>query len=60
MTVEEIKLLDNQIISDEQFEEIELNEHVIAMENWGDSSQYTGKTWFDVQFDDETSIDVFC
>lgn len=58
MARKEIELLNNEIITEEQFEDIELNEHVESIECLGSSSQYPGYTWYSVEFCDD-SIDVF-
>ena len=59
MTRLEIELLNNEVITEEQLEEIELHEEVENVEILGASSSHAGCTWFDVEFTDGESIDVF-
>ena len=60
MTRAEIELLNNEVITDEQYEEIELNEEVDNIENLGTSSSHAGYNWYSVEFTDRETIDVFC
>lgn len=55
----EIEVLNNEVITSEQFDEIELNEEVTNMENLGTSSSHRNCTWYSVEFSDGESIDVF-
>ena len=59
MNINELKEMNNSLITENQLEEIECSECVANVENCGNSSQYVGATWFDVQLTDGSSIDVF-
>lgn len=59
MTLKNIKKLNNQLISDDQFETLEESEYVNRMECVGFSSSNIGCMWWDVELVDGTSIDVF-
>lgn len=59
MTRKEIEALNNEIITEEQYDEIELHEDVSNIECLGESSSHVGYEWFSVEFSDGKSIDVF-
>lgn len=60
MKLEEIKLLDNELVSQEILDELEESEYVRNFETLGASGQYVSATWFDVTLVDGSHIDVFC
>lgn len=59
MTKSQIEALNNEVITEEQYEEIELNEEVTNIECLGASSSHVGYEWFSVEFIDGETIDVF-
>lgn len=59
MTRTEIENLNNEVITKDVAEEIELHEDVESFECMGDSSSNRGCQWFSVEFKDGESIDVF-
>jgi len=59
MTREQIELLNGQIVTEEQFEEIEQHEEVARIENNGGSGRYPSCTWHTVYFTDGEEIDIY-
>lgn len=59
MTRKEIEKLNNEVITLEELEEIELNEEVKNVVDLGRSSSNLGAEWFSVEFTDGTDVDVF-
>ncbi|WP_312093442.1 hypothetical protein [Aminipila sp.] len=59
MNINDLKEMDNTLITEDQLEEIELSEFVSEVGNLGSSSQYPGATWLDVQLTDGDNINVF-
>lgn len=59
MTRKQIEELNGQVITEEQAEEIQLNEEVVNFESVGKSGNITGCGWFSVDFEDGQSIDVY-
>lgn len=59
MTRKEIENLNNEVITLEELEEIELNEEVKNVVDLGRSSSNLGAEWFSVEFTDGTDVDVF-
>lgn len=59
LTMNEIKVLDNEIISLNQLEEIEESEHVTFIECLGQSGVYIDCAWYSVELEDDTDIDVY-
>lgn len=58
MTLEEIKELNNAILTIEEVEELEYNEHIVCIESlgYGMNNRY----WiFDVRLEDGENIDVY-
>ena len=55
----EIKKLDNEIVTEKQFDEIELAPEVTEVNNLGFSSSHPGCNWYNVEFEDGESIDIF-
>ncbi len=60
MKLEEIKLLDHEIVSQEILDEIEESEYVCGFEMLGCSGLYPSATWFGVTLVDSSCIDVYC
>lgn len=58
MTRREIELLNNEVVTMEQMEEIEMHEEVTAVENCGTSGQVVNGTLYEVQFEDGETIDI--
>lgn len=59
MTRKEIEKLNNEVITLEELEEIELNEEVKNVVDLGRSTSNLGAEWFSVEFTDGTDVDVF-
>lgn len=59
LTMNEIKVLDKEIISLNQLEEIEESGHVTCIEYLGQSAVYTDCAWYSVELEDDTDIDVY-
>lgn len=59
LTMNEIKVLDKEIISLNQVEEIEESGHVTCIECLGQSAVYTDCAWYSVELEDDTDIDVY-
>lgn len=59
MNKKEIELLNNEIITDEQWELINESQDVERFECLGDSASHPGYTWYSVEFFDGSDIDVF-
>ena len=59
MTRRQIEELDWQVITEEQAEEIQLNEEVVDFESIGVSGNKIGYEWFSVVFEDGRSVDVY-
>ena len=59
MTIEELKNLDNEVVTEEQANEIEADENVTGFENLGESTSHAGWYWIDVTLADNTHIDIF-
>ena len=59
MTRRQIEELNGQVITEEQAEEIQLNEEVVNFESMGKSGNMRGYEWFSVDFEDGQSIDVY-
>lgn len=59
MTRKEIEALENEIVTLDQLEKIDLNPEVTNVEPLGASGYRTGYTWYSVEFNDGTSIDVY-
>lgn len=59
MTRKEIENLNNQIITEGQLDEIEINEEVTNVECLGQSGYAAGYYWYIVEFTDAESIDVY-
>jgi len=51
--------LDNEILTDEEFIELQMHELVKSIENLGDSASNYGCQWWDVVLEDGERIDVF-
>jgi len=59
MTREQIEALSGQIVTDDQFEEIEQHEEVARVENNGNSGSIPGATWYTVYFVDGEEMDIY-
>lgn len=59
MKKSEIEKLHNQLVTEEIMDAIMYSQDVLIVDNCGLSSQYPGAIWYDVQFGDGTSIDIF-
>lgn len=59
LTMNEIKVLDKEIISLNQLEEIEESGHVTFTECLGQSGVYTDCAWYSIELEDDTDIDVY-
>ena len=59
LTMKEIKVLDKEIISLNQLEEIEESGHVTFTEYLGQSVVYTDCAWYSLELEDDTDIDVY-
>ena len=59
MTREELEKFDGEIVTEEQFREIEEHEEVTAVENCGVSGKYYGCIWYNVVFDDGEEISIY-
>lgn len=59
LTMNEIKVLDKEIISLNQLEEIEESGNVTFIECLGQSGIYTDCAWYSVELEDDTDIDVY-
>lgn len=59
MTRKEIENLNNQIITEDQLEDIEMNEEVNNVECLGESGYMSGYDWYSVEFTDGESIDIY-
>lgn len=59
LTMNEIKVLDKEIISLNQLEEIEESGHVTFTECFGQSVVYTDCAWYSIELEDDTDIDVY-
>ena len=59
MTREQIEALSGQIVTDDQFEKIEVHEEVERVENNGNSGRIPGATWYTVYFTDGEEIDIY-
>lgn len=49
----------NEVVSSAEFEEIELNENVILVENCGNSGLQLGCNWWNIEFKNGTSMDIY-
>ena len=52
MELEELRALNNEIITDEQFDQIEEMEYV-TIENNGSSGLHIGRNWYTVYYEDD-------
>jgi len=59
LTMNEIKVLDKEIISLNQLEEIEESGHVTFTKYLGQSLVYTDCAWYSLELEDDTDIDVY-
>ena len=59
LTLNEIKAMNYNIISLEQLEELKESEHVTFVECLGQSGYYPDCTWYSVELEDDTDIDVY-
>lgn len=53
------ELLRKQILSNEEYEELELMEEVVSVENLGWGGRYPNLIWYDVTLNDESRFDVY-
>lgn len=60
LEMKEIKAMNGEIITDEQYEAIEESEFVEEIEDCGMSGYYTSAHWYCVHLVDGNSIDVYC
>ena len=59
MTRKEIELLNGEIVTREQFEEIEEHEEAARGENNGNSGNIPGATWYTIYFTDGEEADIY-
>lgn len=60
LEMKEIKAMNGEIITDEQYEAIEESEFVEEIEDCGMSGYYTSAHWYCVHLVDGDNIDVYC
>lgn len=58
--MKEIKAMNGEIITDEQYEAIEESEFVEEIEDCGMSGYYTSAHWYCVYLVDGDNVDVYC
>lgn len=58
--MKEIKAMNGEIITDEQYEAIEESEFVEEIEDYGMSGYYTSAHWYCVHLVDGDNVDVYC
>lgn len=58
--MKEIKAMNGEIITDEQYEAIEESEFVEEIEDCGMSGYYTSAHWYCVHLVDGDNVDVYC
>ena len=59
MNIEDIKRLECQVVTDDEFVEIEENENVKSMQYNGHSGLYYNKQWFTVDLIDGSEVDIY-
>jgi len=59
MSKKQIEKFDNNFVNDEEFEAIEESEDVSRVECLGTSGQHPEAKWYDVQFVNGGSIDIY-
>lgn len=59
LTLEEIKALNNEVLSNEDFKDLTCNPLVNEYENNGCSSVYVGYTWFIFKLVDGSEINIY-
>jgi len=59
MTREQIEALNGEIVTAEQFEEIEQSAEVARVENNGNSGRIPGATWYTIYFTDDEEMDIY-
>jgi len=60
LEMKEIKAMNGEIITDEQYEAIEESEFVEEIEDCGMSGYYTSAHWYCVHLVDGDNVDVYC
>lgn len=60
LEMKEIKAMNGEIITDEQYEAIEESEFVEEIEDCGMSGYYTSAHWYCVRLVDGDNVDVYC
>lgn len=60
LEMKEIKAMNGEIITDEQYEALEESEFVEEIEDCGMSGYYTSVHWYCVHLVDGDNIDVYC
>ena len=60
LEMKEIKAMNGEIITDEQYEALEESEFVEEIEDCGMSGYYTSAHWYCVHLVDGDNIDVYC
>lgn len=59
MKIEDIKRLDGDVITDDEFVEIEESEYVTSMWYNGYSEVYYNKQWFTLKLIDNSEVDIY-
>jgi len=57
--MEKLRTMDNKKVTLKELKKIELNPHVIAVENIGLSGLYTGYIWYCVTLSDKSDINLY-
>lgn len=60
LTMETIKTMNCEIITEEQYEALEESEFVEEIEDCGMSGYYTSAHWYCVHLVDGNNIDIYC
>ena len=59
MKIEDVKRLECQVVTDDEFVEIEESEYVTSMQYNGHSGLYYNKQWFTVGLIDGSEVDIY-
>ena len=59
MRIEDIKRLECQVVTDDEFVEIEESEYVTSMQYNGYSGVYYNKQWFTAGLIDKSEVDIY-